>query len=136
MGKTILIVDDSLLIRSGLEGALKKTGNWEKIILAENGKKGLEKILSEKPDAVLLDVEMPEMDGLAVLKEVSSKKRAGEIPNSLPIVILSGTMYENNENVRRAKMLGAADVLSKPEGKSSTLTLNVKEIEEKVLKLL
>ena len=136
MGKKILIVDDSLLVRSGLQGALKKTGNWDEVILAENGKVGMEKILSEKPDVVLMDVEMPEVDGLTALKEINSKKRAGEIPKEMPVVILSGTMYENNENVRKAKMLGADDVIAKPEGKSSTVSIRVDELEERVLKLL
>jgi YesN/AraC family two-component response regulator len=136
MGKKVLIVDDSMLVRSGLQQALGKTGNWDEIVLAENGRAGLEKILSEKPDIVLLDVEMPEMDGLTVLQEIGRKKRAGEIDKNLPVLILSGTMYENNENVRKAKLLGAADVLSKPEGKSSTLMIPVAELEERMLKLL
>jgi YesN/AraC family two-component response regulator len=136
MGKKVLIVDDSMLVRSGLQQALGKTGNWDEIVLAENGRAGLEKILSEKPDIVLLDVEMPEMDGLTVLQQIGRKKRAGEIDKNLPVLILSGTMYENNENVRKAKLLGAADVLSKPEGKSSTLMIPVAELEERMLKLL
>jgi chemotaxis response regulator CheB len=136
MGKKLLIVDDSLLVRSGLQAALKKTGNWEDVILAENGRIGIDKIVAEKPDVVLMDVEMPEVDGLTALKEINAKKRAGDIPNDLPIVILSGTMYENNENVRKAKMLGAAEVIAKPEGKSSTLSIKVDELEEQVLKLL
>jgi len=136
MGKKLLIVDDSFLVRSGLQAALKKTGNWEDVILAENGRIGIDKIVSEKPDVVLMDVEMPEVDGLTALKEIKAKKRDGDIPNNLPIVILSGTMYENNENVRKAKMLGAAEVIAKPEGKSSTLSIKVDELEEQVLKLL
>jgi YesN/AraC family two-component response regulator len=136
MAKKILIVDDSFLIRSGLEGAFKKSENWDSVVLAENGRIGLEKIISEKPDVVLMDVEMPEMDGITALKEIVKKKRAGEIPEGLPVVILSGTMFENDENVRKAKMLGAADVLAKPEGKSSTLTVDIKELEERLKKVL
>jgi two-component system chemotaxis response regulator CheB/two-component system response regulator FlrC len=45
-------------------------------------------------------------------------------------------MYENNENVRKAKMLGAADVVAKPEGKSATLSINVKELEERIKKVI
>jgi len=136
MGNKVLIVDDSMLVRSGLQQALQKTGNWEEIILATNGKDGLDKILSDKPDIVLMDVEMPEMDGLSALKEVGRKKRTGEIDQAMPVIILSGTMYENDENVRKAKLLGAADVVAKPEGKSSTLMIPVVELEERMLKLL
>ncbi|MFO7848788.1 MAG: response regulator [Spirochaetia bacterium] len=136
MAKKILIIDDSFLIRSGLEGAFKKSENWDTVVLAEDGKKGMEKIESEKPDVVLMDIEMPEMDGITALKEIGKKKRSGEIPKDLPIVILSGTMYENDENIRKAKMLGAADVIAKPEGKSSTLSVNIKELEERLKKVL
>ncbi|WP_020612518.1 response regulator [Sediminispirochaeta bajacaliforniensis] len=135
MAKKLLIIDDSFLVRSGLEGAFKKSGKWE-ISLAENGKIGLEKILSEKPDIVIMDIEMPEMDGLATLKEIGSKKRSGEILKSLPVIILSGTMYENDENIRRAKMLGASDVMAKPMGKSSTVTIDVTALQERMEKLL
>ena len=136
MGKKILIIDDSFLIRSGLEGAFKKSPNWDEVLLAENGQAGIEKILAEKPDIVLMDVEMPVMDGLTALKEIGTKKRSGEIDKALPVVILSGTMYENDENVRKAKMLGAADVLAKPQGKSSTISVDIKELEGRLLKLL
>jgi YesN/AraC family two-component response regulator len=135
MTKKLLIVDDSFLVRSGLEGAFKKSGNWE-ILLAENGKSGLEKIIAEKPDIVIMDVEMPEMDGLAALKEIGSKKRSGEIDKDLPVIILSGTMYENDENVRKAKMLGAADVMAKPMGKSATVTIDISALEERLKRLL
>ena len=136
MNRKVLIVDDSMLVRSGLQTSLAKSGNWDEILTAENGKNGLEMILSEKPDIVLLDVEMPEMDGIAVLKEIASKKRGGEIDKKMPVIILSGTMYENNENVRKAKMLGAEDVVAKPEGKSSTLMIPVGDLEERMLNLL
>lgn len=135
MAGKLLIVDDSFLVRSGLEGAFKKRGGWD-VVLAENGKIGVEKIISEKPDAVVMDVEMPEMDGLSALKEIGAKKRSGEIPAGLPVIILSGTMYENDENVRKAKMLGAADVMAKPMGKSATVSIDVSALEERLNKLL
>jgi chemotaxis response regulator CheB len=136
MGRKILIVDDSFLIRSGLEGAFEKSGNWEEVLLAENGQIGLEKIVSDKPDVVLMDIEMPEMDGITALKEIGKKKREGDSPSGMPVVVLSGTMYENDENVRKAKMLGAADVIAKPEGKSSTLSVNIQELEDRIEKVL
>lgn len=135
MAKKLLLVDDSFLVRSGLEGAFKKSGEWE-VNMAENGKIGIEKILSWEPDAVVMDVEMPEMDGLSALKEIGSKKRSGEIPKNLPVIILSGTMYENDENVRKAKMLGAADVMAKPMGKSATVSIDISSLESRLKSLL
>jgi chemotaxis response regulator CheB len=136
MAKKLLLIDDSVMVRSGLQTALQKSGIFDEILLAENGQKGLEMIEAEQPAVVLMDVEMPVMDGLTALKEIGKKKKAGEIAKELPVIILSGTMYENNENVRKAKMLGAADVVAKPEGKSATLSINVKELEERIKKVI
>ncbi len=135
MKKKVLIVDDSMLIRNGLKLMFKKTGNWE-TITAKNGKEGIEKIIENKPDIVVMDVEMPIMDGITALKEIRKLKTEGKIERNLPVIILSGTMYQNDENVRRAKMFGATDVMAKPEGKSSTINVNFKELEEKIKKVL
>ena len=135
MSKKVLLVDDSMLIRSGLESMFKKTGKWD-VVSAQNGREGIEKILKEKPDVVVMDVEMPEMDGISALKEIRTLKREGKIDKNLPVVILSGTMYQNDENVRKAKMFGAADVMAKPEGKSSTLNVNFIELEKRISALL
>lgn len=133
MSKTILIVDDSILVRSGLEAMFKKSPNWQEVFTAENGKIGLEKILADKPDAVCLDVEMPEMDGLSVLKELKKLKQEGTVDKDLPVFILSATMYENDENIRKAKMYGATDVMPKPEGKSSTIKVDFDKLEKMIL---
>lgn len=135
MAAKLLIVDDSFLVRSGLEGAFKSIGGWD-VILAENGKQGVDKILSSKPDAVVMDVEMPEMSGLEALKLIGEKKRSGEIAKELPVLILSGTMFENDDNVRKAKMLGAADVMAKPMGKSATISIDVSGLNNRLQELL
>ena len=135
MAKKVLIVDDSMLVRNGLELMFKKEGNW-KTITASNGREGIEKIKSEKPDIVVMDVEMPEMDGITALKEIRNLKRSGIIDRKLPVVILSGTMYQNDENVRTAKMFGATEVMAKPEGKSVTLNIDFKELKDKISLLL
>ncbi|MFP4114145.1 MAG: response regulator transcription factor [Spirochaetota bacterium] len=136
MGYSLLIVDDSMIVRTGLETLFAKSEHWDRIVTANDGADGLEKLRTEKPDIVCLDIEMPVMDGLQVLQEVATLKQNGEVPNDLPVVVLSGTMHENDSNVRRAKMLGAADVLAKPEGKSATLRINFAELEERLLRLL
>ncbi len=135
MPRKVLLVDDSMLIRSGLESMFRKTGNWS-VVSAKNGREGIDKILSEKPDVVVMDIEMPVMDGITALKEIRNLKREGKIDKNLPVVILSGTMYQNDENVRKAKMFGATDVMAKPEGKSSTLNVNFVELESRILALL
>ncbi|HKJ85898.1 MAG TPA: response regulator [Spirochaetia bacterium] len=136
MAFSVLIIDDSVIVRSGLETMFAKSDHWDRVLSAANGKEGLETLKREGPDIVCLDIEMPEMDGLEVLKEVGALKRSGAIAAALPVVVLSGTMHENEPNVRRAKMLGAADVLAKPEGKSATLMINFAQLEERLLRLL
>lgn len=136
MGFTVLVVDDSLIVRSGLEAMFEKSDHWDRVLTAANGREGLEQIEREQPDIVCLDIEMPEMDGLSVLREVGSRKGDGRIDSALPVVVLSGTMHENDANVRQAKMLGAADVLAKPEGKSATLRINFADLEQRLLRLL
>ncbi|MFW5775936.1 MAG: response regulator transcription factor [Spirochaetota bacterium] len=136
MGYSILIVDDSVLIRSGLQAMFEKSDRWERVETAENGQLGIQQMQEMAPDIVCLDIQMPVMDGLEVLREVQRLKQRGQVPRALPVVVLSGTMHENDDNVRKAKMLGAADALAKPEGKSSTLTIKFKELEERLLRLL
>jgi YesN/AraC family two-component response regulator len=136
MGYTIVLVDDSNLVRSGLKTMLEKSGNWDQIITAENGKVGLETILRVRPDIVCTDIEMPEMDGLQLLEELSELKERGELAEQMPVVVLSGTMHENEPNVRKARMLGADDVLAKPDGKAATLKIDTRELEEHLLALL
>jgi len=136
MGYTIVIVDDSNLVRSGLTTMLEKSGNWDRILTAENGRIGLDVIKRERPDIICTDIEMPVMDGLQLLEEIGALKDDGALPESLPVVVLSGTMHENEPNVRKARMLGADDVLAKPEGKAATVLINTRELEEHLLNLL
>jgi YesN/AraC family two-component response regulator len=136
MGYRILIVDDSLLVRSGLHAALSSNGAFDEVLLAEDGQKGLDVLKQERPDLVCTDIEMPNMTGLELLEAVGELKDRGELPDAFPVVVLSGTMHDNEPNVRKARMLGAADVLAKPEGKASTTTIDAKELEKRLLNLL
>lgn len=81
--KKILIIDDEpdfiKVIRMRLEV------NGFRVVSAENGKEGLKKSKSEKPDLILLDLMMPEMDGFEVLEHLKKDKKTFDIP----VVILS-----------------------------------------------
>ncbi|MFP4551098.1 MAG: response regulator transcription factor [Spirochaetales bacterium] len=136
MGYRILVIDDSILVRSGLQRALSSNSAFDELLIAEDGQKGLELLKAEKPDLVCTDVEMPNMTGLELLEAIGEMKERGELPEAFPVVVLSGTMHENEPNVRKARMLGAADVIAKPEGKASTTTINTKELEKRLLNLL
>jgi len=102
----ILIVDDELLNRDLLHSFLTSLGYTT--LEAENGKKAIENIIQEKPDIILLDLNMPEMDGFEVLKIIKAN------PNTrmIPIVIITGLKDEQNH--LKALELGADDFLIKP----------------------
>ena len=69
----VLIVDDAIVVRILVGNTLSKDPEIELVGKAENGKVALEQIASLKPDVVLLDIEMPEMDGLTVLKKLKEQ---------------------------------------------------------------
>lgn len=101
---SILVVDDESAIRENLE-LLLSDANY-KVTLAENGTEGLRKIESEVFDLVLLDVMMPDKNGLEVLKEIHESS-----PETAIIMI---TAFGTIENAVSAIKAGAADYVTKP----------------------
>ena len=136
MGKTLLLVDDSMIVRSGLQHMFENSGNWEKVFTANNGQEGLEKIQELRPDVVCMDVEMPVMDGLEALKQITVLKKTGKVPPSLPVFIFSGTLWEDEDQVQRVKNLGAADLMAKPDGASATVMIDFQKLETQILALV
>ena len=78
MGKKILVVDDEKAIREPLVEMLTRQGY--EALQAEDGKKGLEESKKKKPDLILLDVNMPKMDGFKVLAELKKDRKTSDIP--------------------------------------------------------
>ena len=101
--KKIVVVDDEVdfldLVKIRLEA------NNYQVVTASNGREGLEKIKKEKPDAVLLDILMPEMDGLKVLKAVRS------VDKNMPIFII--TAFSNEERFKVANQFNASGFILK-----------------------
>ncbi len=104
MPATVLLVDDERNILLTLSRALSMEGYA--VETAGGGKEALEKIAALPVDVVVMDVRMPDLDGLAVLE------RARETRPGLPVVIMSG--HGSLETVRSAFKLGAFDYLEKP----------------------
>jgi CheY-like chemotaxis protein len=100
----ILVVDDNPEIRDVLRSFLEK--KKYKVILASGGEEALMKINVEKPKVVLLDIRMPGMDGIMVLKRIK------QWDESIPVVMLTSAQEEYI--VQEAKKLGACDYLVKP----------------------
>src|SRR5690348_11788142 len=81
--KRVLIVDDAVVVRKTLSDAISKDPALEVAGTAGNGRIALTKFLSLKPDIVLLDIEMPEMDGLETVRELR------KIDRRVPIIMFS-----------------------------------------------
>ncbi len=103
----ILVVDDSSLIRE-LIGACLMTEGYTNICYAENGQDALEVIELEVPDLIILDLEMPVMDGFELCKRL----QANEKTRSTPILIQSGR--DTATDITRAFEYGASDMVVKP----------------------
>ena len=104
MSRTILIVDDEAGIRQTLSGALSDEGY--RAITAPNAAQGIEMVRKHNPDVILLDIWMPEMDGLTALNEL---KQQGIL---IPVIMMSG--HGNIETAVKATKLGAFDFMEKP----------------------
>lgn len=100
----ILIVDDAEFLRLRISKML--SGNGHQVIEADNGAKAVSTYKSDKPDAVLMDITMPEMDGLAALKEI----RAAD-PNARVVML---TALGQESVVLEAIKSGAKDFVVKP----------------------
>ena len=99
----ILVIDDEQGIRNLLDTLLSRKGY--EVVLASNGQKGLELFRRERPDVVVLDLKMPEMNGLTVLQQVR------QLNPAQPVVILTGAGTAEAEQQVRA--LGVTEFVEK-----------------------
>lgn len=114
MGIKLLIADDEDVIRNGIAKYIQlHTDRFDKIYMATNGEEALDIIFRDKPDILLLDVQMPLKNGMEVMQEA---KRAGILPCT---VILSG--YDEFKYCQQAMRFGARDYLLKPVRSSDIL---------------
>ena len=109
----VLVVDDSALMRNLIGRMIDDTPGLVVAEKAMNGYFALQKIPRVDPDVIVLDLEMPEMNGIEFLKE--RKNRGIEIP----VVILSSIAEKGAEITMEALLLGASDFIQKPSGSIS-----------------
>ncbi len=105
-GARLLVVDDNKVNRLLLARSLEDLGH--RVSLAENGRLALEMLRAEAYDLLLLDIEMPEMDGFQVLEQLAADRKLAD----LPVVVTSSV--EGVASVVRCIELGAEDYLPKP----------------------
>ena len=106
MAKKILVVDDDPSIVEMLESRLKRRGY--SIITALDGKKCIEEAKEKKPDLILLDVNMPELDGFAVCKYLKEDNKTKDIP----IIMLTALAKE--KDLAKGLEEGVYSFISKP----------------------
>lgn len=105
--RRVLVIDDSRVIRQVAEMVLGQHG-WE-VLSAESGQEGVALAASDRPDVILLDVIMPEADGVATLVELRERPETSHIP-----VVFLTAQADNVSERDRLSTLGAAGLIAKP----------------------
>jgi CheY-like chemotaxis protein len=107
MSRKILLVDDEDDIREVAQMSLEMTAGWE-VVTASSGADGLRMAAAERPDAILLDVMMPGMDGPATARALRAAPETADIP----VILLTAKVQAADR--RRFDDLGVAGILAKP----------------------
>ena len=105
--KKILVIDDEEDIQDVALVALEVVGGWE-VITADSGSEGLHLAATEQPDAILLDVMMPDLDGIATLERL----KANPITQKIPVIFLTAKVQSGDRD--RFARLDILDVIVKP----------------------
>ncbi len=107
MGRKILIIDDEDDIREVAALSLESVAGWE-VIVANSGAQGLARAIDRQPDAILLDIMMPGMDGPTTFRELRKNPATAKIP----VLLLTAKVQSSDQ--RRFADLGVDAVLLKP----------------------
>jgi len=102
----ILLIDDSELILSELSLLLNQTGKFSRIFKAHDGEEGIRQTMLNKPDVIILDLQMPRMDGFTFLRWLMAN-------HPVPVMVFSSA--GTDENIFKAMEIGAVDFIQKPE---------------------
>ena len=102
--KKVLVVEDEYLVLMGLKSNLEDLG-YHNILEAQKGEKAVELALKEMPDLILMDINLPDIDGIEALKRINDRL-------IVPSIIISG--YHESQLVEKAKNVGVFAYLIKP----------------------
>jgi CheY-like chemotaxis protein len=105
--KKVLVIDDEPIVREIVQYCLEDLAGWN-VVTAQSAWEGLSQVTAEKPDAIILDVMMPRVDGLTFLEQL----RANPQTQSIPVFLL--TAKAEFTDPRRVCALGLAGALAKP----------------------
>jgi len=120
MKHTVLIVDDNTMIRSSLRSWIEGNADFQVCGEAENGMVAVQKVEEMHPDVVILDLQMPVMDGLEAARKISNIA-----PDTAMVMF---TMHPSRELLRVAQAVGVRDVVSKTDRLSDHLLLALRQI--------
>ena len=123
--KTILIVEDEQDLREALTDKLTREAFT--VLEAKNGKEGLDKALGEHPDLILLDIVMPEMDGMTVLR----KLREDTWGKTVPVILLTNLSATEESIIEEMVKYAPSHYLVKSDWKIKDVVEKIKETLEK-----
>src|SRR5689334_25281354 len=121
----VLVVDDSALMRKVIPQILQTDNSIQVVGTAIDGNFGLKKIDELRPQVITLDLEMPGMGGLDMLKEIMRKHR-------LPVIVVSSHSTEGASVTLKALSLGAFDFVAKPSDVSARMPEIAQELITKI----
>lgn len=107
LAKQILVIDDEANLSTVIKVCLEHIGGWQ-VLMAESGSQGLLLAETELPDAIVLDVMMPDMDGLVLL----SALRMNPLTRTIPVIFLTAKVQPISLN--QYAQLGVAGIIAKP----------------------
>ncbi|HBM45599.1 MAG: Transcriptional regulatory protein YycF [Parcubacteria group bacterium GW2011_GWF2_38_76] len=118
--KVLIVEDDSLLVEM-VRAKLKKDGY--DVFSACNGEEGLSRVEECVPEIVLLDINMPIMNGFEFLKIIKNSDRFKDIP-----VIMFSSLGEEEDNIEKGRALGASGFLIKSQLSLNDIHIKIKEV--------
>ena len=125
---SVMICDDSALMRNLIGRIVDETNGLKVCGKAENGQDLLDKIPQCNPDVILLDIEMPVMNGVDFLK------KRKELKIKVPVIILSSVATEGAKVTMQCLELGASDFITKPGG--SSVTLKIADVSSEIIEYI
>src|SRR6266404_3607955 len=124
----VMVVDDAVVVRSLLSRWIEETPDLKLVAALRNGREAIEQLDQTRPDVVVLDIEMPELDGISTLPKLLERRR------DLVVIMASALTRDHAEVTLKALALGAADYIPKPaaEGGMMTSASFQRELIEKI----
>jgi two-component system chemotaxis response regulator CheB len=112
----VMVVDDAIVVRTLISRWIDEAPGLSLVATLRNGREALDRLDEVKPDVVVLDIDMPELDGISTLPLLLQKQR------DLVVIMASALTRENAEVTLKALALGAADYIPKPEIEGGVMT--------------